>query len=228
MKSRRPGLQDKWLHIVNSLENIIPVYETASSRISLFADKVMREEAVGIVERGELVLDLGCGPGVMSRFIERRGATPILLDVSMRMLAASRYPDRVRASFEYLPFRSGSLRAVVSGFALRDSRDLMNAFSEIRRILGPEGRLAFCDLGKPSDPVRLVMIGLYIRVVAPLIGLLSAGTAGLGFGALFQTYVLSLNNDDLASLLRIFFRTVTVHTRQFGGSIVVKCSDGAA
>jgi demethylmenaquinone methyltransferase/2-methoxy-6-polyprenyl-1,4-benzoquinol methylase len=225
LKFRKLGLQDKWLYVVNSLENIVPSYERGSSRISLFMDRTMRNETVDFaVKRGELVLDLGSGPGVMARLIERRGGVPILLDVSMRMLNASEHQHRVRGAFENLPFRRGSFTAAVSGFAIRDSRDLVGALSEVRRTLKPGGRLAFCDLGKPGNPLGLVMIALYIRVFAPLIGLFSAGLNGLKFGSLFQTYVLTLNNDDLVGLLRSFFPDVRLHARQFGGSIVVKCT----
>lgn len=225
MKSRRLGLQNKWLYVVNSLENIIPSYERSSSRISLFMDRRMRDEAIDFaVKQGELVLDLGSGPGTMARLIEKRGGVPVLLDVSMRMLSASEHNHRVRGAFENLPIRGGALQAAVSGFALRDSRDLVRALSEVRRTLKPGGRLAFCDLGKPGNPLGLVIIALYIRVFAPLIGLLSAGLNGLKFGSLFQTYVLTLNNDDLVELLRSFFLEVKLHERQFGGSIVVKCT----
>ncbi len=43
-RPRRPGLQSKWGHVVDSLEAIIPIYETGSSRIALFSDARMREE----------------------------------------------------------------------------------------------------------------------------------------------------------------------------------------
>jgi hypothetical protein len=68
------------------------------------------------------------------------------------------------------------------------------------------------------------MIALYIRVFAPFVGLFSAGLNGLRFGSLFQTYVLTLSNDDLVTVLRSFFPGVTLHARQFGGAIVVKCT----
>lgn len=209
------------------MERIIPAYERGSSRISLFIDGTMRDETVGFAVRGgELVLDLGSGPGTMAILVERRGGIPVLLDVSMRMLSASTHEHRVRAAFENLPFREASFAAVVSGFALRDSRDLVRALVEVRRILALRGKLGFCDLGKPTDPFWKVMIGLYIRIFAPLIGMLSAGLAGLRFGSLFQTYVLTLDNEELARLLHSFFGEVNLHARQFGGSIVVKCSRG--
>src|SRR2546428_14110870 len=62
-KFRRPGLQERWQHVVNSLERIIPVYELGSNRIALFADTQMRTQAVKFaVRKEEMILDLGSGP----------------------------------------------------------------------------------------------------------------------------------------------------------------------
>jgi len=223
MRSRRPGLQGKWAHVVNSLQRIIPSYEKASSRISLFGDKRMRAEVVSFaVQDGSLVLDLGAGPGTMSRLVSARGGEPVLLDVSRAMLRASDFSNRVQGAFESLPFRTGAFDAAVSGFALRDSYDLGIATGEISRVLKPGGRFGLCDLGKPDSAVKALMIGAYMAVAPSLIGLVSVGKAGLMYGTLFDTYVLSPHNRDLGVFLGSYFHEVKVHETQLGGSIVVK------
>ena len=224
MKRRRPGLQRKWGYVVNSLQVIVPSYERASSRISLFADRRMRSEAVGFaVEKGSSVLDLGAGPGTMSRLVKRRGGDPVLLDVSGVMLRSAEFPNRVRGNLESLPFREGCFDAVVAGFALRDSFDLPVAMDQVSRVLRPGGRLAFADLGKPASALKALLIGFYLRTAPSLIGLLTAGRAGLPFGSLYVTYNLVLNNSQLAAALRTRFGQVSIHETQMGGSIVVKC-----
>ncbi len=225
MRSRSPGLQEKWAHVVNSLQRITPSYEVASSRISLFSDKRMRAEAVGFAVRvGDLVLDLGSGPGTMSKLIEAGGGEPVLLDVSGVMLSASAFKNRVRGTFEHLPFRPGVFDGVVSGFALRDALDLREAISGVAAVIKKEGRFGFCDLGKPDSAFATFALGVYVRTVPGLVGLLTAGRAGLGYGSLFDTYVLVLHNSELREALRRFFRVVEVHETQMGGSIVVKCT----
>jgi len=225
MRFRRPGLQGKWGHVVNSLEKIIPAYEVGSKRIALFTDNRMRIEAAAFVSfRGNLVLDLGSGPGTMARLIERFGASPLLLDVSRRMLSFAPQQTKVQGSFEYLPFRDRSFTGIASGFALRDSLDLLSALGEIRRVLVRDGKFAFCDLGKPDSNAAMIAIALYLRLFAPVIGLLSAGLVGLKFGSLYDTYMLALRNDQLAQTLSKFFRDVKVQTLQMGGAIVVKCA----
>ncbi len=225
MRQRRPGLQGKWPYIVNSLQEIIPSYEVASSRISLYADRRMRAEAIGFaVAKGSRVLDLGAGPGTMSRLVAARGGEPVLVDVSRMMLSVSSFQNKVQAVFESLPFREGAFDAAVSGFALRDAHDLALALGQVASAVRAGGKFAFADLGRPDSAVGFLLVGFYLRVVPNFIGLLTTGRSGLRYGSLFDTYVLVLKNSELAALLGRFFGNVAVHATQFGGSVVVKCT----
>jgi demethylmenaquinone methyltransferase / 2-methoxy-6-polyprenyl-1,4-benzoquinol methylase len=226
---RRPGLHSKWRGVVDSLEAIIPIYEKGSSRISLFSDKAMREEVASFAVEGEegrgaLVLDLGAGPGTLSRVVVQAGGVPVLADASRKMLSRAAGFDRVQCVFEFLPFRSGAFGAAVAGFSLRDAQDLESALTEIKRAIRARGRFAFCDLGKPTSRVKARFVGAYIRVAPPLIGFLTGGRSGLRFGSLHDTYKLVLDNRSLGNLLSEYFGAVTVKERQMGGSIVVCCT----
>jgi demethylmenaquinone methyltransferase/2-methoxy-6-polyprenyl-1,4-benzoquinol methylase len=224
MASRKPGLQEKWRYVLDSLESIIPIYAKGSGRIALFSDRRMRTQAVQFAARKDsLVLDLGSGPGVMADLVAAAGGEPVLLDASRRMLSAARGNNKVQAVFEYLPFRDGAFSSVVSGFALRDSRDLIAAVVEVRRSLSTDGRFAFCDLGKPDSFGKAVLLGLYLRLIVPVIGALTGGKNGLGFSSLYDTYLLTLTNGELARLLRSYFARVELDARDMGGSIVVSC-----
>lgn len=212
---------------MDSLEDIIPIYEKGSSRISLFADKQMRKEVAAFAvdgEREELVLDLGSGPGTLSRVVSGAGGVPILADASRKMLSRAPEFDRVQCVFESLPFKSGSFGAAVAGFSLRDARDLEFALEEIRRAMRAGGRFAFCDLGKPTSKAKAALVGGYIRVAPPLIGFLTGGRMGLRFGSLHATYKLVLDNRSLGKLLSKHFGAVGITERQLGGSIVVRCT----
>ena len=222
MKQRRPGLQHKWAYVVNSLQEIVPSYEQASSRISLFADRRMRREAVSFaVGKGDLVLDLGAGPGTMSRVVTRLGGDPVLLDASRVMLKASGFPNAVQASFEHLPFREGVFDGAVSGFAVRDAHDLPVALAQLSRVLKPRGRFAICDLGKPDDPIRALAVAVYLRTIPSIIGAASTGRVGLKYGSLFDTYNLVLHNSELTAIFSKFIGKTSIHETQMGGSIVV-------
>lgn len=224
MNQRKPGLQRKWAYVVNSLQEILPSYELASSRISLFMDRRMRREAVAFaVRRGDLVLDLGSGPGTLSRVVVAAGGDPVLLDASRAMLKVSRFPNAVQAVFEHLPFRNGVFEGAVSGFAIRDAHDLKAALGEVAYVLKPGARFAICDLGKPNDPLRALVVGMYLRVVPVVIGLATAGRVGLRYGSLYDTYVLVLRNSELVALLGRYVGPSSIHETQMGGSIVAKC-----
>ena len=224
MKPRRPGLQRKWAYVVNSLQEIVPSYERASSRISLFQDRRMRSEAVAFATKGGgLVLDLGAGPGTMSKVVRAAGGSPVLLDASRVMLRASGIPNAVQGIFEHLPFREGVFDAAVSGFAVRDAHDLPVALGQLAGVLKPGGLFALCDLGKPDDPLRALAVAMYLRVFPPIIGLASTGRVGLRYGALFDTYNLVLRNSDLKAMLTRYLGETTLHRTQLGGSIVAKC-----
>lgn len=225
MPSHRPGLQEKWNRVFDSLEAIIPIYEKGSRRIALFADSSMREKAVAFAVRDhELVLDLGSGPGTMAGLISTRGGIPVLLDASRKMLKGSHGSHKVQAVFERLPFRDGVFESVVAGFSLRDSRDLGLALIEIRRSMKADGRFGFCDLGKPDGFAESVIVGFYIRVAAPVLGAMTGGRAGLGFGSLYDTYLLTLPNGLLSRFLNSYFSKVDLEAKDLGASIVVFCS----
>ena len=225
--SSRPGLHAKWKGVVDSLEAIIPIYEKGSSRISLFSDKAMRDEVASYAvggEKGALVLDLGSGPGTLSRVVARAGGSPVLADASRKMLARATGFDRIQCVFEYLPFRPATFGAAVAGFSLRDSRDLESALTQIRGAIRTGGRFGFCDLGKPASKLKAGVVGAYILVAPPLIGFLTGGRAGLRFGSLRDTYKLVLDNKSLSEVLSRYFGGVAIEERRMGGSIVVRCT----
>ena len=221
---RKPGLQHKWAYVVNSLQGIIPSYELASSRISLHEDRRMRAEAVAFaVKPGNLILDLGAGPGTLSRVVTMAGGDPVLLDASRAMLGASRFPNRVNAVFEFLPFRDGVFDGAVSGFAVRDAHDLRAALSQLSRVLKRGSRFAICDLGKPDNAFKEIAVALYLRVVPSFIGLATAGRSGLRYASLYDTYALVLHNSELRAILGRYIGLADIHETQMGGSIVAKC-----
>jgi demethylmenaquinone methyltransferase/2-methoxy-6-polyprenyl-1,4-benzoquinol methylase len=185
----------------------------------------MRERVVRFaVKKGSSVLDLGSGPGTIAKIVSTAGGRPILLDVSRKMLRSAPTFDKVQSTFESLPFREGVFDAVVAGFSLRDSRDLQSALDEVSRVISRGGSFGFCDLGKPNSAMKALILAVYLRTGVPVIGLLSGGRPGLGFGSLYQTYLLTLDNDTMVRLLRSYFRDVVIRASQLGGAIVVMCS----
>ena len=101
--------------------------------------------ARAVSEPSQLVLDLACGSGPMSRELARPGRTVIGLDVSAAelALAAERGPGPwVRGDALALPFADGSVDAVTSSIGLVVATPLDQVVAEISRVLRPGGVLA--------------------------------------------------------------------------------------
>jgi SAM-dependent methyltransferase len=102
---------------------------------------------------GESVLDIGCGGGETALELARAVApdgTVLGIDLSGAVLAFARRVakgcERVRfvqADAQVYPFESASFDAAFSRFGVMFFADPAAAFINIRRCLGPNGRLAF-------------------------------------------------------------------------------------
>jgi 2-polyprenyl-6-hydroxyphenyl methylase/3-demethylubiquinone-9 3-methyltransferase len=125
---------------------------------------------------GRLVLDAGCGGGLVARELAAAGATVVGLDRSLGSLGVARRaagrrgpgnpataggsapripPDRSMGTFrpvqgrmERLPFADGVFDAVVAADVLEHVPDLPAAVAELARVLAPGGRLAFDTINR--------------------------------------------------------------------------------
>ncbi|GAA1591492.1 hypothetical protein GCM10009789_51860 [Kribbella sancticallisti] len=92
--------------------------------------------------RARRIAELGCGPGrVLPHLAQLAPQARVIgsdLTEQMLRLAPARF-DRVVADAQRLPFRSGSLDAVVMAFVLFHLPDLPAGLSEVRRTLVPGG-----------------------------------------------------------------------------------------
>lgn len=139
---------------------------------ALFAEwspRVVR--AAGLV-KGDHVLDVACGTGVLAREALQHVAPEgrvTGLDRNEGMLAVARSTSQEidwRAGIaENLPFPDNAFDAVVSQFGLMFFEDRRQALREMRRVLKPGGRLAvavFCSLG--NTPGYRSMVDLLNRL----------------------------------------------------------------
>jgi SAM-dependent methyltransferase len=100
-----------------------------------------------VIEPGQSVLDVACGPGFTAAAAAERGARVRGLDFSDAMLAVARarHPGLAfdQGDAEALPYADGAFDAVVSNFGIHHAPNPVNALAEARRVLRPGGRLAF-------------------------------------------------------------------------------------
>jgi ubiquinone/menaquinone biosynthesis C-methylase UbiE len=113
--------------------------------------------AAAQVRSGGRVLDLCCGPGYVAARALARGALPIGVDASARMLAIARrnHPDiAFRAGdAEHLEFADCSFDAVIMNLGLHHIGRPERALAEAARVLRPGGRLVFTVWAAPCESV---------------------------------------------------------------------------
>jgi ubiquinone/menaquinone biosynthesis C-methylase UbiE len=92
---------------------------------------------------GRRVLDVGCGTGRFAAALHERGSRVWAVDPSPEMVAAARNRgvNAKVAPAERLPFKEGWFERAVMWLVVH-LVDRPRAFAELRRVLGPEARLA--------------------------------------------------------------------------------------
>jgi SAM-dependent methyltransferase len=119
-------------------------YEECWSDTGLFIEPLLDAAAV---REGSKLLDLACGPGLVSEAAVERGATPAGLDFAPTMIerARMRCPGLtfVEGDAQNLGFEDGVFDAVTMNFGILHLSKPEAALSEARRVLVPGGRFAY-------------------------------------------------------------------------------------
>ena len=140
------------------------------------------------IRRGDTVLDIGCGTGVLARAaLARVGAQGEVVGVDPNdgMLAVARRTASevtwLEGTAERLPLEDGSVDVVASQFALMFLPDTGAAVREMRRVLRPGGRIVLATWADvTASPGYDALVALLRRVVGdePADALLAPFTVG--------------------------------------------------
>ncbi len=106
----------------------------------------LAREMVTFVRAGERVLDVGCGPGALTKALVAHGATVSSVDPSEPFVAAcaERNPeaDVTRAAAEALPFADDSFDAALAQLVMNFMKDAEAGVREMARVTRPGGTVA--------------------------------------------------------------------------------------
>jgi len=100
---------------------------------------------VDLVRKDDSVLQVDCGPGMLARRLQDKGATVTATDLSLVATERARHKgiaaSQVSLDDSPLPFPDGSFDAVVSDSAIEHLFFYREALAECVRVLRPGGRL---------------------------------------------------------------------------------------
>ena len=114
---------------------------------------------------GRLVLDAGCGGGLVARELAAAGANVVGIDRSLGSLGVARRATNgsfrpAQGRLERLPFASDSFDAVVAADVLEHLPDLPAAVAELARVLAPGGSFLFDTINRTPWAWFVAVFGL--------------------------------------------------------------------
>jgi len=130
-----------------------PVYAAAAPiRDATLPDLLVELSGVG---PGEDVLDVACGPGIVTCAFAAAARRAVGLDLVAAMLERARSHaaslglanvELVAGDANSLPFADGAFDVVVSRFAFHHLERPATALAEMARVCAPGGRVVVCDI----------------------------------------------------------------------------------
>lgn len=138
----------------------------------------------GLGSDAGLVLDLACGPGVVTAAVAQIATSVVGFDATQAMLEKARKRccdlGLNNVSFEQgdaasLPFQDSHFDAVVTRLAIHHFQDTAVVLSEVFRVLRPGGKLVIADVVVSEDPVESALQNAienlrdpsHVRMLAP-------------------------------------------------------------
>ncbi len=171
--------------------DIPETYERINHLLTFGLDILWRKKAADSLEirQNERWLDCCTGTGETAVNLKRRAAAsnPVFaIDFSLPMIMkARRKKEASKIHFSLaeageLPFRKGAFHQVTLSFAARNINTgpgaLNRIYSEINRILKPEGRFIQVETSQPRNPLIRMLFHFYIRLFVRRTGRFLSGS----------------------------------------------------
>lgn len=129
------------------------------TEIGSFVDTLEKNLMKEVAEpkKDEKVLDLGCGTGVYSYWLNEQGLSVTGIDISSGMLNVAKSKvnaDQIKflkGDIEHLPFENETFDLVISNIVLEFTANPKEIVKEAFRVLKKDGRLVIGFIGKNSS-----------------------------------------------------------------------------
>jgi demethylmenaquinone methyltransferase / 2-methoxy-6-polyprenyl-1,4-benzoquinol methylase len=160
-------------------DRISGVYDRMNSVMSAGMHHGWRKRAADFaaLSPGDRALDVATGTGDLAIELRRRvGAKGEIVGLdfaaSMLELARAKAPE---IRFEQgnaldLPYADGEFAAATVGFAARNFSDLRTGLAEMRRVVGPGGRVVVLEFTTPQRPPLSWFFRVWFDRVVPMLG----------------------------------------------------------
>lgn len=165
--------------------SIAPFYDRANRLISFGLNSFWLKKMVRRIREANpaRVLDLACGTGVLTAKLAALGPLKVIgLDPSEGMLAQAEKRTAgagnicyVKGFAEALPFEKESFNTVTVSYGIRNFADRCVAFSQIYRVLEPDGTLFILEFSPDMPSWRNALQRFYIHSVLPVLGWMGTG-----------------------------------------------------
>jgi ubiquinone/menaquinone biosynthesis C-methylase UbiE len=198
------------------------------------------QRALGKAHNGAL-LDVACGPGVVTAALAPRAASVVAFDTTPQMLekaearcakAGLRNVEFRQGNAEDLPFADAQFDGVVTRLAIHHFADPQRAFDEMFRVLRPGGTAVIVDVVSSEHPAESTLQNAIERLRDPShvrmlpASELDACIAGSGFADLefstwdkrreFEEWMGIVNDPARADPIRTVVRTLAEGGRTAG------------
>jgi len=171
----------EWVSVLEAMEEVAPYYDRVNRLITLGMADRWRSEVARKAATGDVVLELGSGPGSFARHLHEQ--TVYCVEPSDSLLRQSRdeldgdHVTLIRGVGEGVPLADGSVDKVFCSFSFRDFRDRSVGTSEMFRVLREGGEAFIADVAKPPPGPMAKLIEMHVRFVVPTLARVAVNPA---------------------------------------------------
>ena len=169
--------------VTQMFDTISGNYDNLNRVISFGIDVKWRKKVLKIVsdKKPKVILDIATGTGDLAILLAQTNAEKIIgLDISAGMLEVgkkkvqeknlSNIIELVLGDSENMPFEDNYFDAITVGFGVRNFENLEKGFSEILRVLKPNGVFVILETSIPDKFPYKQGYNFYSKNILPLIG----------------------------------------------------------